>query len=146
LSAASVDDGRKTDHCPESQYFADDVSGISRIKDAHTLARVIASSSRLGAGQLARHPFAGPVRLPEDDCQIYPLGKVMLTAIPNSTNVWMTVPASPPLRLTIRDRLDGQCEECRLPVYRCESEAGQMLSLCADHLQLRHNRKQSAGV
>jgi hypothetical protein len=64
----------------------------------------------------------------------------MVAAIPNGTDVWMTVPASPPLRLTIRAPLDTQCEECRLPVYRCESEAGQILCLCAGHLQLRHRQ------
>jgi hypothetical protein len=62
---------------------------------------------------------------------------VIVAAIPNDTDVWMAVPASPPFRLTIRARLDNGCEECRLPVYRCESEAGQMLHLCASHLQLR---------
>jgi hypothetical protein len=48
----------------------------------------------------------------------------------------MSVPPSPPLRMTIRSCLDNSCEECGLPVYRCESEAGQMLRLCASHLRL----------
>ena len=60
----------------------------------------------------------------------------MVAAIPNGTDVWMAVPASPPLRMTIRARLDDRCEECRLPIYRCESEAGQLLRLCASHLRL----------
>ena len=46
-----------------------------------------------------------------------------------------TVPASPPLRLTIRACLDDRCRGCGLPVYRCESEDGQILSLCAGHLR-----------
>ena len=56
----------------------------------------------------------------------------MPAAMPNGTDVWMAVPASPPLRMTIRACLDDRCEECRLPVYHCESEAGQMLRLCAE--------------
>ena len=43
----------------------------------------------------------------------------MVAAIPNGTDVWMAVPASPPLRMTIRACLDDRCEECRLPIYRC---------------------------
>jgi hypothetical protein len=31
---------------------------------------------------------------------------------------------------------NDRCEECRLPIYRCESEGGQMLRLCASHLRL----------
>jgi hypothetical protein len=62
--------------------------------------------------------------------------EVMVAAIPNGTDVWMAVPASPPLRMTIRACLDDRCEECRLPIYRCESEAGQLLRLCASHLRL----------
>jgi hypothetical protein len=62
--------------------------------------------------------------------------EAMLSAIPNGTDVWMAVPASPPLRMTIRACLDDCCDECRLPVYRCESEGGQMLRLCASHLRL----------
>ena len=57
-------------------------------------------------------------------------------AIPNGTDVWMAVPASPPLRMTILACLNDRCDECRLPVYRCESEGGQMLRLCASHLRL----------
>ena len=40
----------------------------------------------------------------------------MVAAIPNGTDVWMAVPASPPLRMTIRACLDDRREECRLPV------------------------------
>ena len=61
--------------------------------------------------------------------------EAMLAAIPNGTDVWMAVPASPPLRMTVRACLDDRCEECRLPVYHCESEAGQMLRLCASRLR-----------
>jgi hypothetical protein len=60
----------------------------------------------------------------------------MVAAIPNGTDAWMAVPASPPLRMTIRACLDDRCDECRLPVYSCESEGGQMLRLCASHLRL----------
>ena len=59
----------------------------------------------------------------------------MIPAIPNGTDVWMAVPASPPLRMTIRACLNDRCEECCLPVYQCESEGGQMLRLCASHLR-----------
>ncbi len=62
----------------------------------------------------------------------------MAAPIDDGTDAWVVVPASPPLRLTIRTCLDDQCRECGLPVYRCESEAGQMLSLCAGHLRLRN--------
>jgi hypothetical protein len=62
----------------------------------------------------------------------------MLAAIPNGTDVWMAVPASPPQRMTVRACLDDRCEECRLPVYHCESEAGQMLRLCASRLRPSH--------
>ena len=61
--------------------------------------------------------------------------EAMIAAIPNGTEVWMAVPAAPPLRMTIRACLDDHCEECRLPVYRCESEGGQILRLCASHLR-----------
>ena len=44
----------------------------------------------------------------------------MIPAIPNGTDVWMAVPASPPLRMTILACLDDRCDECHLPVYRCE--------------------------
>ena len=76
---------------------------------------MIASSSRLGAGQLARPPFGGAGgssrrRLPNLSTGD---AEAIFTAIPNGTNVWMAVPASPPLRLTIRDRLKTQREECR---------------------------------
>jgi hypothetical protein len=60
----------------------------------------------------------------------------MVATISDGTDVWVTVPASPPLRMTIRACLNDRCAECRLPVYRCESEAGQMLRLCASHLRL----------
>jgi hypothetical protein len=60
--------------------------------------------------------------------------------MPNGMDVWVLVPASPPLRLTIRARLDDVCCECGLPVYRCQLEGGQMLSLCAGHLRLRNRR------
>jgi hypothetical protein len=60
----------------------------------------------------------------------------MIPAFPNGTDVWMSVPPSSPLRMTIRACLDNSCEECGMPVYRCESEAGQMLRLCASHLRL----------
>jgi hypothetical protein len=53
-------------------------------------------------------------------------------------DVWMVVPASPPLRLTIAASLDDRCRECGLPVCRCESEGGQMMSLRAGHLRLRN--------
>ena len=36
----------------------------------------------------------------------------------------MAVPASPPLRMTILACLNDRCDECRLPVDRCESEGG----------------------
>jgi hypothetical protein len=62
----------------------------------------------------------------------------MAAQIADGTNVWVVVPASPPLRLTIRACLDDHCRECGLPVYRCESEGGQMMSLCAGHLRLRN--------
>jgi MgtC family len=57
--------------------------------------------------------------------------------------VWITgvmgrtsslVPASPPLRLMVRACLENECRDCGLPVYRCESEGGEMLSFCAGHL------------
>jgi len=50
----------------------------------------------------------------------------MVAPIADGTDVWAVVPASPPLRLTIRACLDDQCRECGLPVYRCESEGGQL--------------------
>jgi hypothetical protein len=52
----------------------------------------------------------------------------MAAPIADGTDVWVVVPASPPLRLTIRACLENHCRECGLPVYRCESEGGQMLS------------------
>ena len=61
----------------------------------------------------------------------------MAAPIADGTDVWVIVPASPPLRLTIRACLDDRCRECGLPVYRCESEGGQVLSLCASHLRVR---------
>lgn len=60
----------------------------------------------------------------------------MAAQIADGTNVWVVVPALPPLRLTIRACLDDHCRECGLLVYRCESEGGQMISLCAGHLRL----------
>lgn len=60
----------------------------------------------------------------------------MVAPIADGTDVWMAAPASPPLRMTIRARLDDHCRECGLPVYRCESEGGQILSLCAGHLRM----------
>jgi hypothetical protein len=62
--------------------------------------------------------------------------EAMIAAVPDGTEVWMAVPAAPTLGMTIRACLDHRCEECRLPVYRCESEGGQMLCLCASHLRL----------
>jgi hypothetical protein len=38
--------------------------------------------------------------------------------------------APPPQRIAIRARLDIRCEECSLPIYRCELEGSQMLRLC----------------
>jgi hypothetical protein len=35
----------------------------------------------------------------------------MVAAIPNGTDVWTAVPASPPLRMTIRACLDDRCDE-----------------------------------
>ena len=67
---------------------------------------------------------------------IWHASEAMIPAIPNGTGVWMAVPASPPLRITIRACLDDCCDECRLPVYRCESEGGQMLRLCMSRLRL----------
>jgi hypothetical protein len=67
-----------------------------------------------------------------------PEGSNMGTPIADSTEAWVVIPASPPLRLTIRACLDDRCRECGLPVYRCESEGGQMLSLCASHLRMQH--------
>src|ERR1700761_1912381 len=62
----------------------------------------------------------------------------MAALIAEGTDVWVTVPASPPLRLTIRACLDDHCRGCGLPVYSCESEGGQMLPLCTSHLRLRN--------
>jgi hypothetical protein len=62
----------------------------------------------------------------------------MVAPIANGTDAWAIVPASPPLRLTIRACLEDHCCECGLPVYRCESKGGQMMSLCASHLRLRN--------
>ena len=67
---------------------------------------------------------------------IWHASEAMIPAIPNGTGVWMAVPASPPLRITIRACLDDCCDECRLPVYRCELEGGQMLRLCMSCLRL----------
>ena len=39
----------------------------------------------------------------------------MVPAIPNGTDVWMAVPASPPLRLTIRACLDDHCDSLEKP-------------------------------
>ena len=80
----------------------------------------------------------GPPRTGGIDALCVPMpleNEAMLAAIPNGTDVWMAVPASPPLRMTVRACLDDRCEECRLPVYHCESEAGQMLRLCASRLR-----------
>jgi hypothetical protein len=60
----------------------------------------------------------------------------MIAPFANGANAWAVVLDSPPLRLTIRACLNHHCRECGLPVYRCESEGGQMLSLCASHLRL----------
>ena len=60
----------------------------------------------------------------------------MVAGITNGTDMWVAFPASPPLRVTVRACLDDCCEECCLPVYRCESEGRQMLRLCASHLRL----------
>jgi hypothetical protein len=62
----------------------------------------------------------------------------MAAPIADGTDVWVVVPAAPPLRLTIRACLEDHCRECGLPVYRCESEGGQIMSLCAGHLRLRN--------
>jgi hypothetical protein len=62
----------------------------------------------------------------------------MAAPIADSTEAWVVIPASPPLRLTILACLDDRCRECGLPVYRCQSEGGQMMSLCASHLRVRH--------
>jgi hypothetical protein len=70
----------------------------------------------------------------------------MAALIANGTNVWVVVPASPPLRLTIRACLDDHCRQCGLPVYRCESEGGQMMSLFAGHLRLRLNHPTTPSV
>jgi hypothetical protein len=61
-----------------------------------------------------------------------------MAPITDGRDVWVVVPASPPPRLTIRTCLDDRCRECGLPVYRCESEGGQMMSLCASNLRVRH--------
>jgi hypothetical protein len=83
--------------------------------------------SGLGAG-----PLPGTL-LPK------PVGVLHMTApIADGTDVWVVVPASLPLRLTIRAGLDDYCREYGLPVYRCESEGGHMMSLCAGHLRLRN--------
>jgi hypothetical protein len=62
----------------------------------------------------------------------------MAVPIADSTEEWVLIPASPPLRLTVPACLDDRCRECGEPVYRCESERGQMMSLCASHLRVRH--------
>jgi hypothetical protein len=98
-----------------------------------------------GAGLLATEPlscrggwlYAPPVEVSPQSMET----AAMVAAIPNGTDVngtdvWMAVPASPPLRMTILARLDDRCDECRLPVYRCESEGGQMLRLSASHLRM----------
>ena len=55
----------------------------------------------------------------------------MVAPITAGADVWAVVPASPPLRLTIRACLDDHCRECGLPVYRCESERrADAVSLC----------------
>jgi hypothetical protein len=64
--------------------------------------------------------------------------QILVAPIADGTDVWAVVPASPPLRLTIRACFGDNCRECGLPVYRCESEGGQMMSLCAGHLRLRN--------
>jgi hypothetical protein len=51
----------------------------------------------------------------------------MTAQIADGTDAWGVIPASPPPRLTIRTCLDDRCRECRLLVYRCESEGGQMM-------------------
>ena len=82
-------------------------------------------------GSQAFHEFRSSIRV-----TIWHASEAMIPAIPNGTGVWMAVPASPPLRITIRACLDDCCDECRLPVYRCESEGGQMLRLCMSCLRL----------
>lgn len=67
----------------------------------------------------------------------------MIEAIPIGAEVWAAVPATPPLRMTIRACLDDCCAECRLPVYRCETEGGQMLRFCVSHLRLRDKQDRS---
>jgi hypothetical protein len=58
----------------------------------------------------------------------------MAATIADGTDIWVLTPASPPLRLTVRGRLEHECRDCGLPVYRCEIEGGEMLSFCAGHL------------
>lgn len=58
----------------------------------------------------------------------------MAATIADGTDVWVLAPASPPVRLTVRACLEYECRECGLPVYRCESAGGEMLSFCAGHL------------
>jgi hypothetical protein len=57
LSAASADDGRKTDHCPESRIFLPTKFRAFTNQECTHLSSVIASSSRLGAGQPCPAPF-----------------------------------------------------------------------------------------
>jgi hypothetical protein len=106
--------------------FADDVSAGSRIAAGTLLVRC-ESSPEPWAGLIAQPLFSKPVGV-----------LFMAAPIANGTDAWAVVPASPPLRLTIRACLDDRCRECGLPVYRCESEGGQMMSLCAGHLRLRN--------
>ena len=119
----------------ESELLAHRVDLFAEHADVpFDVARVI----RVAAADLSRaRRCLGPDRCPD------PLWKLlgvlhMATPIADGTDVWVVVPASPPLRLTIRACLHDHCRECGLPVYRCESEGGQMLSLCAGHLRLRN--------
>ena len=79
--------------------------------------------ARSGVGQATRRHFlVRPAALTRRLSMPSPQWRTeaMLSAIPNGTDVWMAVPASPPLRMTIRACLDDCCDECRLPVYRCK--------------------------
>jgi hypothetical protein len=108
--------------------FVGDIATDSRIAAAicWQLATLSVLRSDLGAGLFVQPLLSKSVE------------PSMAAPIVEGTDVWVAVPASPPLRLTIRACLDDHCRGCGLPVYRCESEGGQMMSLCASHLRLRN--------
>ncbi len=54
---------------------------------------------------------------------------------PDNSMAWITVPASPPVRVIVLHRLSAVCPECRLPAYRCCSEIGTQMTLCTAMLR-----------